>query len=113
MKKLTILGFISLFNMLVLTNLFAQTKSLKYEIVSGKLSYDEYSEFAYFIIGKKENIGLKVEIDKTQKNQKLHKLLDKTVQVQGQMYIITADTEYQDFKYIDLRKGKGTIKEMK
>jgi hypothetical protein len=99
MKKAFILLSICLFIMVTLTAGLAQIKFLHQATVVGKLSYDQYSEYPYFLLGKKEIIGLKVD-------------LDKTWEVRGPMSLITADTEYHGLKFIDLSQGKGSLKQL-
>jgi hypothetical protein len=113
MKKTLMLLAIILFILVNLTTGLAQIKFLQQATVAGKLAYDQYSEYPYYIIGKKENVGLKADLDKTWRNAQLDKLVGKIVEVQGPMSVITAVTEYQGFKFIDISQGKGSLKQLR
>jgi hypothetical protein len=112
MKKTSLLLFLLCFTFLNLTVALAQIKYLHPATAVGKLHYDRYSEYPYFIMGK-EIVGVIVAMDKNYKNAQLHPLVGKNVEVQGPMSIITGNNQYHNLKVIDLRKGQGSCKPMR
>jgi hypothetical protein len=115
MKKIAIIGFIWCFALS--SSIFAQeqwTKFLGNDTFEGKLEWTEFGDFPYIILDGKKLFAIRVDLDnKTNKNDQIHKLVGKKVHVSGPMYIVTVNTEYKNLKFIDLRKGKGSIKEVK
>jgi hypothetical protein len=84
------------------------------ETVVGKLMYDKYEHYPYFFeIKDNRYIALEVDLDKNLRNKTIDKFVGKIVQVQGPARVITAKTEIQGLKIIDVRPGKGTISEKK
>ena len=84
------------------------------ETVTGKLMYDKYEHYPYFFEIKDEKyIAIDVDLDKNLRNKAMDKFVGKIVQVQGPARVITAKTEIQGLKIIDVRPGKGTIKEVR
>ena len=81
------------------------------EAVVGKLVYYEYDAYPYVLeLPNGQTIALDVELDKKFRNQAVDKFLGQTVRVTGPARTITARTELQGLKIIDIRPGKGTIK---
>jgi len=81
------------------------------ETVVGKLVYYEYDAYPYVLELKNgQTIALDVDLDKKFRNQAVDKLLGQTVRVTGPARTITARTELQGLKIIDIRPGKGAIK---
>lgn len=109
MKKTSLVLLLFCFTLLNLTAALAQIKYLHPATAVGKLHYDQYSEYPYFIMGK-EIVGVIVAMDKNYKNAQLHQLVGKKVEVQGPMSIITANNQYHNLKIIDLRQGQGSCK---
>ena len=84
------------------------------EMVTGKLMYDKYEHYPYFFeIKDNRYIALEVDLDNNLRNKTIDKFVGKIVQVHGPARVITAKTEIQGLKIIDVRPGKGTIREMK
>ncbi|MCJ7819099.1 MAG: hypothetical protein MUP25_04675, partial [Syntrophales bacterium] len=80
------------------------------ETIRGKLVYYEYDAYPYGLEVKKDNvIALDIPVDKNYRNQTADKMLGKIVQVTGPARVITAKTELQGLKIIDVGPGKGTI----
>ncbi len=84
------------------------------ETVIGKLMYDKYEHYPYFFeIKDNRYIALEVDLDKNLRNTTIDKFVGKIVQVHGPARVITAKTEIHGLKIIDVRPGKGTIKEIR
>jgi len=80
------------------------------ETVRGKLVYYEYDAYPYVLELKEGNvIALDMPVDKNYRNQTADKMLGKIVHVTGPARVITAQTELQGLKIIDVGPGKGTI----
>ncbi len=97
-------------------HLFGQedwNKFLKNETIQGRLDWEQYGDFPYAITLGKRIVAVRVNLDKTNKNRQMHKLVGKEVRVSGPMYVVTVNTEYRNLEFIDLTKGKGSIKEVK
>ncbi len=112
MKKIST-AILFLFGVTVLLSLITPVQAAT-EAVVGKLVYYEYDAYPYVLELKNgQTIALDVELDKKFRNQGVDKLLGQTVRVTGPARIITARTELQGLKIIDIRPGKGTIQALK
>ena len=112
MKNSTIAIMLSVCLTVVL--LVTMSSYAKDETITGKLMYDKYEHYPYFFeIKDNRYIALEVNLDKNLRNKTIDKFVGKIVQVHGPARVITAMTELQGLKIIDVRPGKGTIKEMK
>jgi hypothetical protein len=80
------------------------------ETVRGKLVYYEYDAYPYVLELKKGHVvALDMPVDKNYRNQAADKMLGKIVRVTGPARVITAQTELQGLKIIDVSPGKGTM----